>query len=90
MGFGGCRWHPNGWLPEASENPLDTQLQTAAADNYASDEKLSTSSQAAAPLLGVAGRIDIVWDSQIDIVDILLDCHALIRFQVRYHRSFGA
>ena len=52
MGFGGCRWHPNGRLPEASENPLDTLLQTAAADNYASDEKLSTSSQAAAPLLG--------------------------------------
>ena len=38
----------------------------------------------------VAGRIDIVWDSQIDIVAILLDCHALIGFQVRYHRSFGA
>jgi hypothetical protein len=38
---------------------------------------------------GVAGRIDIVWDSQIDIVAILLDCHALIGFQVRYHRSFG-
>jgi RHS repeat-associated protein len=51
MGFGGCRCHPNR-LPEASENPLDTQLHTVAADNFASDEKLSSSSQAAAPLLG--------------------------------------
>jgi hypothetical protein len=40
--------------------------------------------------LPVAGRIDIAWDLQIYIVAILLDCHALIGFQVRYHRSFGA
>jgi len=39
-------------------------------------------------LVTVAGRIDIVWDSQIDIVAILLDCHALIGFGFRVHRGF--
>ena len=44
MGFGGCRWHPNGWLPEAAENPVDTQLQTAASSNPIDpNEKLSSS-----------------------------------------------
>ena len=44
MGFGGCRWHPNGRLPEAAENPLDRQLQTAAASNPIDpNEKLSSS-----------------------------------------------